>query len=257
MGKALDLTGQRFGKVVALEKTDKRTNQGLVIWKCQCDCGNIFETAGSSLKSGNTQSCGCNNALRRLNNENSQKNIVPNGSRFGKLTVIEDLGYRPQVKGHQRRWYKCLCDCGNEKEVQGNLLKSGHVSSCGKCNFSSRGEYIIQKLLEEHGETFVYNSSFNELKEYCGRTLRFDFIIFNQDNIKCFIECDGRQHYSGPDTNFWSRTKDTLEDIQERDYIKNRFCLEHGYKLYRIPYWRLNNLTYDTLFNEEFLVKGE
>ena len=229
----------------------------MVIWKCQCDCGNIFETAGSSLKSGNTQSCGCNNPIRKLNDKNSQKSIIPNGSRFGKLTVIEDLGYKPHVEGHRRRWYKCLCDCGNEKEVMGNSLKNGHTSSCGKCNFSSRGEYIIQKLLEEHGETFVYNSSFKELKEYCGRSLRFDFIIFSQDNIKCFIECDGRQHYNGPDTNFWSRTKDTLEDIQERDYIKNRFCLEHGYKLYRVPYWRLKNLTYDTLFNEEFLVKGE
>lgn len=35
-----DLTGQRFGMLTALEALEER-HQGCVIWRCQCDCGNI------------------------------------------------------------------------------------------------------------------------------------------------------------------------------------------------------------------------
>lgn len=38
----IDLTGQRFGNVVAIEKTAERTKRKRVIYKWQCDCGNIF-----------------------------------------------------------------------------------------------------------------------------------------------------------------------------------------------------------------------
>lgn len=57
----LDLTGQRFGKLVALERTEQRTDRR-VKWKCQCDCGNIVYIRSSYLTSGHTQSCGCLNS---------------------------------------------------------------------------------------------------------------------------------------------------------------------------------------------------
>ena len=54
-----DLSNQRFGKLVALYPTSKRTNDRQVIWACQCDCGNRIEVAQGNLISGNTSSCGC------------------------------------------------------------------------------------------------------------------------------------------------------------------------------------------------------
>ena len=53
-----DLTGQRFGKLTALEMTEQR-NFGAVVWKCQCDCGNIIYVPSKRLQCGDTQSCGC------------------------------------------------------------------------------------------------------------------------------------------------------------------------------------------------------
>ena len=35
-----DITNQRFGRLVALNKTDKRTCNRSIIWHCLCDCGN-------------------------------------------------------------------------------------------------------------------------------------------------------------------------------------------------------------------------
>lgn len=53
----LDLKGKRFGRLVALEECGRAN--GLVLWKCQCDCGNTSFVRASALKSGHIQSCGC------------------------------------------------------------------------------------------------------------------------------------------------------------------------------------------------------
>ena len=51
-----DLTNQKFGLLTALEPTDQRLNRG-VIWKCQCDCGNIHYASLTNLKSGSVSRC--------------------------------------------------------------------------------------------------------------------------------------------------------------------------------------------------------
>ena len=45
--------------MTALKPIEKRTSGSQLIWKCQCDCGNICEVPGVDLRSGNTKSCGC------------------------------------------------------------------------------------------------------------------------------------------------------------------------------------------------------
>jgi hypothetical protein len=55
--KPKDLTGQRFGRLVAVELTDERQNGGAV-WLCRCDCGTTIKMASASLRNG-TRSCGC------------------------------------------------------------------------------------------------------------------------------------------------------------------------------------------------------
>lgn len=55
VGRAMeDLTSQRFGRLVALEPTDKRSGLS-VVWRCRCDCGNVCEVASGNLRSGRTQ----------------------------------------------------------------------------------------------------------------------------------------------------------------------------------------------------------
>lgn len=56
---AIDISGQRFGLLVALYPTDKRSINGSIIWHCKCDCGNYTETSLGNLTRGHTLSCGC------------------------------------------------------------------------------------------------------------------------------------------------------------------------------------------------------
>lgn len=62
MGKFIDLTGQRFGKLLVLERAEnyrQPSGQIKTQWLCKCDCGNNAIIRGEYLKSGHTQSCGC------------------------------------------------------------------------------------------------------------------------------------------------------------------------------------------------------
>lgn len=63
MPKKIDLTGQRFGRLVVIRECGRKN--GCVAWLCRCDCGNELVVSGAKLRSGHTQSCGC--LLRELN----------------------------------------------------------------------------------------------------------------------------------------------------------------------------------------------
>ncbi len=56
--RTIDLSGQRFGKLVAIGPTDQRSS-GKVVWECQCDCGRTAYAQSAHLASGHTRSCGC------------------------------------------------------------------------------------------------------------------------------------------------------------------------------------------------------
>jgi hypothetical protein len=60
--KPRDLTGQSFGRLVAIEPTKERVHNGNVVWRCVCSCGEVAFVRSTNLTRGVTQSCGC---LRR------------------------------------------------------------------------------------------------------------------------------------------------------------------------------------------------
>lgn len=57
MGKFIDLTGQRYGRLTVLAEAGKKGVKRC--WLCKCDCGSTTVVMTTSLRSGNTQSCGC------------------------------------------------------------------------------------------------------------------------------------------------------------------------------------------------------
>lgn len=58
--RTLDLTGQRFGRLLALEPTsDQHGKSRSVVWLCRCDCGRLAKASANSLSQGCRVSCGC------------------------------------------------------------------------------------------------------------------------------------------------------------------------------------------------------
>lgn len=70
--KKLELAGMRFGLLVAIRSSDKKNN-GHIMWVCACDCGNEVTIRASSLKIGNSKSCGC--VTRKKANERIAKDV--------------------------------------------------------------------------------------------------------------------------------------------------------------------------------------
>lgn len=62
--RLIDLTGQRFGRLTVIGKSDRSGNRR-TYWKCICDCGKECEVRSSHLRSGSTKSCGCYGIERR------------------------------------------------------------------------------------------------------------------------------------------------------------------------------------------------
>jgi hypothetical protein len=62
MPPALNLTGQRFTRLLVLGSANEKTPWGHRLWNCVCDCGKEVKVTTGSLQSGNNKSCGCYNS---------------------------------------------------------------------------------------------------------------------------------------------------------------------------------------------------
>jgi len=112
-----DITGKRFGKLMAEYSCKVRSKDGSMLWHCRCDCGGQVDASLHQLCSGYRKSCGC---LSRPTPENLM------GRQFGLLTVLE---YAGKVDGIH--FWRCRCKCGKETVVRSNFLLTGHTKSCG------------------------------------------------------------------------------------------------------------------------------
>ncbi len=58
MPALIDLTGDKYGRLTVIKIAPRVKGRG-VEWVCRCDCGNEAVVRSSSLRQGNTRSCGC------------------------------------------------------------------------------------------------------------------------------------------------------------------------------------------------------
>ena len=102
-GHVRDLTGQRFGRLVVVERaTEANDKNGNTMWLCVCDCGKGINARGSNLTSGKTKSCGC---LRREYYESLK------GRRYGNL----------HANRKEETMKVTICDCC-KKKIERNFI---------------------------------------------------------------------------------------------------------------------------------------
>lgn len=61
MGKFINEIGNVYGRLTVISRAGKSKSNGNVKWNCLCSCkkSTIISIEGSSLRNGNTRSCGC------------------------------------------------------------------------------------------------------------------------------------------------------------------------------------------------------
>jgi hypothetical protein len=166
MGKKINLTGRKYGRLTVLEERSRSTN-GNIMWLCECECGNKAIVRSDGLRGGSTLSCGC---LPKSTPENLM------GKKFGKLTVLNESCR----SDNGVIWWRCQCDCGAKIEVRAHGLKSGHTLSCG-CLQREK----IRELNLTHGKTGTrLYSIWDNMKGRCYRKNRDNYIRYGARGIR-------------------------------------------------------------------------
>lgn len=147
MSKLIDLTGQRFGRLVVIEPCG-RSKDRHIMWLCRCDCGNEVVVTASNLKKSNTKSCGC---LRR-------ERIKESHQTHGKTTT---------------RLYGIWCDiktrCLNPKNRAFSWYGDRGISVCDewKEDFQSFYDWAMENGYEDDMSIDRINVNGNYCPENC------------------------------------------------------------------------------------------
>lgn len=209
----MDLTGQRFGRLVVISEEKPhiyKSGRKDYMWLCKCDCGNTIIVNTNRLRMKQTQSCGCYNKERVL----ETKYIDLKNQTFGRLTVLNYLH-----KNNALYW-RCKCSCGNYTEVLTSHLIRGKILSCGCLKREKTGQINRSHGLSNSriyniwcGIKFrCYNKKCNEFHRYGGRGIKMC------DNWKNSFEdfCD------------WAKNNGYNDTLTiERNNLDGNYCPEN------------------------------
>ena len=155
-----NLKGFKFGKLTPKYITG-RNLLGNIIWYCECDCGNHLDISSKDLLTDRIHSCGCTDEKmfklekksRRQEKLKRRKENLSDiridrlkklyvGKQFGNVTVLDLDRIRENKRGSiGNSYWKCKCNCGNEKDVifSASRLKKGNCK-CKECKEKEKKE---------------------------------------------------------------------------------------------------------------------
>lgn len=106
-GKAIDETGNRYGKLLVHKRVDK--GDGVAWWECRCDCGNVSTVRGHHLRQGDAKSCGCQwtENMRKIRRDQYHEGTQP--VQFtGKLPLNNKSGCRGVCWDTRLNKWRCV-----------------------------------------------------------------------------------------------------------------------------------------------------
>jgi 5-methylcytosine-specific restriction endonuclease McrA len=162
--KARDLIGQRFGRLMVLERSGS-TRHRRANWLCRCDCGKTKTIKGNALLSGNTQSCGCiqketMHRIRwredltmeeRLNSRH--RNLMPEMAAWRKSVYMRD-GHACQSCGDNGRLVAHHKNSWRDFPDQRFVIENG-ITCCRPCHKIFHSIYSYGRNTEGQWDEFV------------------------------------------------------------------------------------------------------
>lgn len=94
MGKFVDLSGKKFGRLIVIEHNGINKRGGY-LWKCLCSCGKTHIVRSDQLQNGDTKSCGClytPNSLEQI--ERLKKRLLKNHEKIGSCWIYTGFKQR-------------------------------------------------------------------------------------------------------------------------------------------------------------------
>lgn len=173
----IDLTGQVFTRLTVRGR-GKNKPYGKAAWNCDCTCGNIRNVLGTSLRSGNTKSCGC------LKKEGMYTQFRTHGAAAGGKLTLE-----------YRTWIGMLQRCANARCKSYRNYGGRGITVCGRWfkfeNFlADMGECPPNHTLERINNDLGYspeNCRWATRREQ-GRNKRSNRLIAFNDQSYCLAK---------------------------------------------------------------------
>lgn len=175
-----DISGHRFGKLVAIHPIERRSKYGKTIWECLCDCGNFCYILSNSLQSGRTQSCGCiqkkyTYILGKTYGGRGKKDLA--GKQYGRLLVLRRSKYKPHT-GTGINWL-CRCSCGKYTSVSAHSLVRNRTKSCGCLSIERSTTHGLSHTKE-------YKRAQSKKRKECKRNLDSEWAFEMEISLKEF-----------------------------------------------------------------------
>lgn len=171
--------------------------------------------------------------------------VIKVGDVFGTFVVTKILS-SVEFGGHQSRAIIKCSICGAEREcLYHHLMNLNVACECFKSH--SSGEILIKNYLDNNCYSYKTEYAFEELRGVGGGMLRYDFAIFQNENLKCLIEYDGEQHFQEAGSYF-----NEYGQVQVHDNMKNKFAYDNHIPLLRISYkeaHKISNILHDWFQN--------
>lgn len=168
LGKFIDLTGQRFGRlvVVALSGQDKH---GGTKWLCKCDCGSETVVLGGNLRRNHTTSCGCVH----------KETISTHGESKSRLytiwTLMKRRCYFPSDSRYHRYGGRCIAVCEEWRDSFENFrdwaTKNGYRDDLTIDRIDNNGNYCPGNCRWATRKEQQSNIGTNHLITHNGETL--------------------------------------------------------------------------------------
>lgn len=183
----VDITGQRFGFLTVLCKSDKRDNSRAQFWRIRCDCGTEKEINGAGIRLGMVVSCGCfgreqrrkatskhglchtitykswGNMIQRCTNEKHKK--------------YQDYGGRGiKVCDEWLSFENFLADMGERKSPDLSLERIDNEKGYYKenCKWATKSEQMINRRMNKNNTSGVVGVHFNKRKQRFTANIYFD-----------------------------------------------------------------------------------
>lgn len=176
MGKLIDLTGQRFGRLLVIGRAENPVGRKTK-WICQCDCGKRTTVEAANLKSGRQKSCGC------LRNEKSLIRIAtynkghPSGRHKRIYKIWLGMKNRCCRKNHETYpWYGGrgirICEDWTDYEAfEKWALSSGYGPNLTIDRIDVNGDYTPENCRWITRKDQAYNRRDNHRLTFRGETL--------------------------------------------------------------------------------------
>lgn len=176
--KTIDLTGERFGRLTVIGKSDIQDGKGL-LWDCSCSCGNVVSVRSYNLRIGKTRSCGC---LKRTD-PNYKTHGKSRTRIYGVWTNMKTRCCNPNSKAYPRyggRGIKVCDEWTNPSEFIKWANESGYNDGLTLDRIDNDGDYCpsncrwvsmkVQGNNTSRNRLFTMNGETQTLAEWCEKT---------------------------------------------------------------------------------------